>query len=92
MAGCDLKCNDVTLQTPAMSAIRQAGTEMTFMYLGFVQKFDGYPDRRGEFAHGGRIWVLRTAKRGRRNDVATIPVSGGLVVLTKSPEIKYRKA
>jgi hypothetical protein len=75
-----------------MSEIRQAGTGTTFMYLGFVQEFDGYPDRRGEFAHGGRIWALRTAKRGRRNDVETIPISGGLAVLTESPEIKYRKA
>jgi len=75
-----------------MSEIRQAGASTTFMYLSFVQKFDRYPDRRGEFAHGGRIWALRTAKRGRRNDAAKIPVSGGLAVLTESPEIKYRKA
>ena len=40
----------------------------------------------------GGIWVLRTAKRGRTNDVATIPASGGLAVLTESPEIMYRNA
>ena len=64
MAGCDLECDDVTLQITAISAIRQDRTGTVFMYLGFVQKFDGYPDRRSEFAHGGRIWLCELPSAG----------------------------
>jgi hypothetical protein len=73
-----------------MSAIRQAGTGRIFIYLSFVQQFDGYTDRRSEFAHDGWIWRCELPSADAEM-MTTIPVSGGLAVLTESPEVSIAK-